>query len=332
MTAGRGLTVGTDNISYFNIFSWRQLYDSQYCPMEFGYCSLNRVLADHGFSFQIIFVIESIVLYMAIFIFTKTMIKESMWSLLPLLFFTLQPFFNALNTSRQYFALGFALIAFVLAYKKKYIFSIICFIVAFSIHYAVAAVLLLAVLVPMLRSSWSSTVILGAYLVSFFVRIIGPEKVMGIFTHLISKYSHYASGNQFDAMGSFQYILFTILIPNIIFVFCLLFDYFVNNRTRNSLLSDKDISIFHSREILLGGSLAYVCLLNAFVGSMSLARFADFFIIFLISYFLYVLSSMDDKRLVMFVVLVIIVTSFISCYYFIGIRGYQSVVPYILME
>ena len=300
--------------------------------MEFGYCSLNRVLADHGFNFQAIFVIESIVLYIGIFTFTKTVIKESMWSLLPLLFFTLQPFFNALNTSRQYFALGFALIAFTFAYKKKYVFSVICLIVAFSMHYAVAAIFLLAILVPMLRSSWSSTVILVVYLVSFLIRVTGPEKLMSIFIRLIPKYSYYASGNQFDATGSFQYIFFTILTPNIIFIFCLFFDYFANSRTKNSLLSDADVSMFHSREVLLGGALAYVCLLNAFVGSMSLARFADFFILFLISYFLYVLAEMDDKRLAMFVTLIIVVISFISCYYFIGIRGYQSVIPYVFSK
>lgn len=328
MTAFRGISVGTDNVLYSNIYSWIQQYNSKYCPMEFGYCSLNRALVDFGFNFQMIFIVESIVLYTAIFFFTKTVINESVWSLVPLLFFTLQPFFNAMNTSRQYFAIGFMLIAVTFAYKEKYILGTICFFIAFSIHYAVAPVLLLVILIPLLRSSWSSVVILGAYMLSFLIRIIGPEKLMVVFTRLISKYSHYSSGNQFDATGSFQYILFTILIPNLIFVFCILFDFF-GSKDNKVVNLDKEVSVFHSRELLLGGSLMYVCFLNAFVGSMSLSRFADFFIVFLIDYFLHVLIDIEDKRFALIIVLLIIIISFVSCYYFIGIRGYQAVVPYV---
>lgn len=331
LTAFRGLSVGTDNQLYSDYFTWRQQEGSTYCPVEFGYCALNRILADNGFSFQTMFIIESVVLYFGLFAFVTTFLDDQLWNNVPLLFFALQPFFNALNISRQYFALGIAMLALACFYKRFYIASIALCIAAVSVHYTVVSLLLLAVLLPLLHSSKSKWVIVISYVCSMAIRIIGPEKIMAIFIQLIPKYSNYATGTQFDASGSIQYILFTVFIPNIIFITALLLE---QSSVTNSRPSQQSMPYLASNKnslllLMKAGALAYVVMLNAFVGSMSLSRFADFFVVFLISYFLMTLHDVEDARVGLVVLLVTCTLALISCYYFIVVKGYQSVIPYV---
>lgn len=332
VSGARSFLVGTDSATYHDYYTW-MINGSKYCPMEVGYCSINRLSVHLGLPFQTIFVIESIALFCGILAFILTFIDNKVWLLVPLIFFVSQAFFNSLNTSRQYFALGFVLLALVLYQKNKKILSLCLFLLAISIHYAAVIFIALPIIYKAMRTRSSELLVFVLYIFSLVLRFVGPDKVLLFVINLVPKYSHYLGSSQFAVTDSLQYVLFMVALPNILFIVCLLssgFKSLANNNLAIGLRGNTKVNI-DSKVLALSGSVLYLFFLNTFTGSMALSRFSDFFIFFFIQLLVQtvVYVRRRNKSAASLIVLGICILYCILCYYFIGIRGYQQVVPYI---
>lgn len=322
MTGFRALSVGTDTVMYYNIYSWMRLYNSKYCPMETGYCELNKQMASVGVDYPVLLAVEGLILYSGLFVFVWQLVDQSLWVSVPLLFYVSQSFFNSLNISRQYFAMGFVLLAATLFYKKKRVFGLFFLFIGLSIHYSSFIIVLVYILMKVIKKKAFSSAAVLLYILSIGIRMIGPDKMFQTVISIVPKYNHYIGSTEFATLGSFQFVFFTILIPNCLFIMCYLINYFNKELSLVGSLFDYKYSLF------LSGGLLYLCFMNAFTGSQALARFADIFVAFYIAYICSTLAKIKDKRVLILVWIIIVLVMTISCYYFIGIRGYQAVIPY----
>ena len=320
LSAFRSDNVGTDTFRYEQYFHWMKT-GNYYCPMEFGYCSLTNSIAQTNFSFQIILIIEALVLYLFFYFFVKEFVGYEYWPFSVLLFYICPSFFVSMNTSRQHFALGFILFAFPLWKKRKYIPSLFFFTIAFCIHYA-AIICLIFIIFPKKMKRNTYLIYIGVYLLSICIRFLGADKLLTFLLNIIPKYSHYIGSNQFLVSDSLMHILPQILIPNILFVIINIFNC---KRYDFKGLCNEGVS-----SQLAWCSLLYICLLNMFSGSMALSRFSDYFIIPFICFLLCFLkdfSSLNKIESFSLMILIIVAYTFLMCVY-IFILGNNEVVPY----
>lgn len=319
----RASSVGTDSAMYETIFTHLQS-GWRYCPVEIGYCQLNRLLASHSFNFQTVFIIESIVLYSALAYFIVQIINQKDWQFVVLLFYVMQCFFIAMNISRQYFAISFCLIAYVLFLNKRYASSFVFVIVAYLIHRTSVCVLLIPIIYRLIKIKGYKTLILIGYLGSLVIRIIGPSALFAPFLSIIPKYRVYLYSAAFTQATSLSYSIITLAIPNSLFLYFLY-----------TIFTSKNFSstLFASREnvIALSCSVAYILSLNAFSGVMALARFADYFLFGFIA-FICIMTRNLDKKSGFFLRALIICGYGLMCIYFVFIVGYHEVIPYRIAE
>lgn len=322
LSAFRSYNVGTDTSRYAQYFQWMKA-GSYYCPMEFGYCSLTNYIAHTSLTFQVVLIIEAVILYSSLYFFVKEFVKYEYWSLSVLLFYIFQSFFVSMNTSRQYFALGFVLFAILLWRRCKFFPAFVVFLVAVSIHYA-AIICLIFVFFEKKKNKYTNIIFLGAYLLSICVRFLGVDKLLTFFLNLIPKYSHYIGSNQFLVSDSLISILPQILIPNILFISIILYS---NKEKVHDDLSDKNAC---DEGVLSWCALSYVCLLNMFAGSMALSRFSDYFVIPFICFLLSFLNNYFSKKkfeaFSLLIILILVYTLLMWIYIFI--LGNNEVVPY----
>lgn len=319
----RASSVGTDSAMYETIFTHLQS-GWRYCPVEIGYCQLNRLLASHGFSFQTIFIIESIVLYSALAYFIVQTVNQRDWQFVVLLFYVMQCFFIAMNISRQYFAISFCLIAYVLFLNKKYASSFVFIIISYFIHQTSVCVLLIPICYHLMKTKRYKMLILIGYLASLIIRIIGPSALFAPFLSIIPKYRVYLYSAAFTQATSLSYSIITLAIPNSLFLY-FLYILFTNKNFRSILFASRyNLTAFSC-------SVAYILSLNAFSGVMALARFSDYFLFGFIAFICIMTRNLDRKSA--FLLRTLIICGYgVMCLYFVFIVGYHEVIPYRIAE
>jgi hypothetical protein len=325
LTSGlRSPEVGTDSLMYQTIYD--HLADGwQYCPVEKGYCAINRFFVGFGLPFQIVFLVESIVIYTAIGIFCYFIISRKDWMFICLLVYVTQIFFAAMNVSRQYFAIAFCLIAYV-CYIKKHAAFAFCFVaLAFSMHMTAVIVLLLPVIVFLSKSRYFVLLTIIGYVLSLLVRVVGPSSFFGIFLSLIPKYAHYAYDSTFQQTATPIYTILSTVVPNVLFViiFSILAKRLNRAQVEDDFLYEQELKL----RLAISGSVLYIILLNAFSGVMALVRFADYFIFFMFLGLSLSLQKQDKK--ISFATQYFVVLAYgIICLYLVFVKGNYEVIPY----
>lgn len=365
----RATSVGTDGGMYFDIFQTYNKDPGAWCNVERGYCAFNKALISLGFTFPWVFFFESCFLYFCIGYFIYNIIDSEFWCFAVLLVYVTQSFFTALNLSRQYIAISFALLAFTFLTKRLYILSILFLLAGTTIHKSIWVIVLLPVIYYLTK--FKTPFAIGAaiaYILSFLIRIIGVRPLFIPLISSIPKYSHYLNSSaDFGGNASLLYSLVVNLIPNALLLFSLLVLFWSEgkqltrskweNRLAMHVAKERPdtyapISKFSSVRILhgisgenpskrsqlqgldltryaLAGAFIYVLLLNSMSEVRILIRLADYFIFFLIALSACAFSRINGPTRTILQVLLLAGYS-ILCFYLIFVRGHNEVTPYLV--
>ena len=211
----RGLSVGSDTRNYYNFYtmasstSFGDLFVSSYVNtrMEAGYLLLEKLFSTLSIPFNVFILFCSIIALLPLMILFY---KKSNNPILVILLFTgISPFTLYFSGIRQVMAMGFGVIAFYLAQKRKLFPFLITVIIAFFFHEAALVLLVLYPLYKLRISSKWLSLIFGAALLIF---IFGGQ-LLSFFSNLLGKYGRY----EIASTGAYRMIL--LLLIFVIFCF-----------------------------------------------------------------------------------------------------------------
>lgn len=226
----RGINVGSDTITYYNIFNWSRninLFEAKQSNIELGYLLLNRVIHNVNGNFTLLLFIIALLTILGIFQFIENFSSNILMSMLIFVGFTY--YFMTFNITRQFLAISFDLIASTYLIKGKKWTSLLFIFIAGSIHNAGYLYLVLWILVNI---KFSKRIFFAS------LSVIG---IMSIpFTHFIESYMN--NDERYNAIvnasntgkGIFG-IVFAILL------LVLLFALIINFNFKDSNLFDRYI-------------------------------------------------------------------------------------------
>lgn len=209
----RGLTVGTDTISYMaeyqqvNMLPWKM--SDLFSTREPLFHLLYKLLGDLGLSYRWAMFVQTIVFLCPIMIVVaKT--KEN--AMMILLFMVLLGFyFFSFNGVRQGIAISFCFLAYDKMEKKEYLISLMLILIAFGFHQTSLIVLIVFGLAFLnLDNIWLTVLIIVAYIFPWFVDI--NPYIMLLFesesVDMFQRYAIYATGDysMMDRLPVFQTI------------------------------------------------------------------------------------------------------------------------------
>lgn len=204
--------------------SWKQIFSLE---KEVGFAVLLKLCSYVTKDPQIMFFACSILTVAPFAWFINKYSKDPFLSLLIFVSFTY--FFTANNATRQYVAIGISLIALHYAIKRKFIPFVLFVLLASTIHTSALFVLILYVLCGVKYNKVSSLV----YVVITPIIIFLVPVLMRFIQQFV--YSHYVEGNygveSSDKLG--------LVLPVILFVFVVLFEFFNDDKVVNKEFEKK---------------------------------------------------------------------------------------------
>lgn len=148
LLAFRGINVGSDTITYYNIFNWTSsinFFDTNQSTIEVGYLLLNKIVYAINGNFTLLLFIIALLTILGVFQFIENFSSNVLMSVLIFTGFTY--YFMAFNITRQFLAIGLDLIASTYLIKGKKWISLLFIFFAGSIHNAGFLYLILWILV-----------------------------------------------------------------------------------------------------------------------------------------------------------------------------------------
>ena len=144
LLALRDITVGKDLKEYKNIFEMCQnqsFRDLHRLDWELGYTSFNKLIGFISQEYRIFLVITALITLIPIY---KLYVQEEKYSfLLIVLFINMPCFLMMFSGLRQTMAISIGIVAYVLLTQKKYIFSVLCVVLAAYFHISAFVLLLI---------------------------------------------------------------------------------------------------------------------------------------------------------------------------------------------
>lgn len=193
VSALRNISVGTDTITYYNIFNWVNGFSgsikeaANQSNIEYGYLYLNRLIYHLNGNFKCLLVLVSIITVVSIIIFISLYSLDFLMSII--IFLGLTYYFIGFNISRQFLAISLCLLAACFTkFNKKYI-SLIMIAIACSIHTSAIAFLLLWILTKLKVSKKQFFIVLGCGIVFALPSVRILSRIM----ENSERYSHFLS-------------------------------------------------------------------------------------------------------------------------------------------
>lgn len=131
----RGINVGSDTITYYNIFNWSSnadLTDISQSSVEIGYIFLNKFIYTIGGNFTLLLFVVATITISGILYFIYSVSFNAITSVIVFVGFTY--YFMSFNISRQFLAIGIDLVASAFLIKGKRWESLLLIIVAGLMH------------------------------------------------------------------------------------------------------------------------------------------------------------------------------------------------------
>lgn len=164
ISAARNIFVGTDTLTYYNIFNWISGYTgstrmaSKQSSVEQGYLFLNRLIFQLHGSFKCLIVIISLITVLSFIWFIKKYSLDYLMSVIIFLGFTY--YFMSFNISRQFLAVSIGLLAFCFEILGRKYISLVFVLLACTIHTAAIGILILWVMTKIRTSRKEYLVVL----------------------------------------------------------------------------------------------------------------------------------------------------------------------------
>ncbi|MDM8260097.1 EpsG family protein [Limosilactobacillus vaginalis] len=137
-SAFRALSVGTDTITYFNIFEWMNGLEMPVSEMakeahiEYGYIFINKVISSFGGNFRVVMILVSFITLLGIGRYILYFSSNYLTSLIIFIGFTY--YFLSFNISRQFLAISIDLFSLSFLLKKEKWKSLTFILIAGLIH------------------------------------------------------------------------------------------------------------------------------------------------------------------------------------------------------
>lgn len=224
----RGITVGSDTITYYNIFNWTSsinLFEAQQSNIEYGYLLLNRFIHFVNGNFTLLLFVISLITIFGILQFIYNFSDNIFMSIIVFVGFTY--YFMAFNISRQFLAIGIDLIASTYLIRGKKWKSLLLIIIAGLMHNAGYLYLILWILIDIKVTKKVFTIFLA------FITAISLPATKFIGQYMINNQRYNAIVNSSNAGKGMFGILFSLsLLMLLIFMI-------INFNFNNSNLLDR---------------------------------------------------------------------------------------------
>lgn len=190
--AFRGLVVGTDTVSYQDIFHNRfnEGFIIDFKSPEFLFSALYRLLNRIGASYRIVMIIQSL-LFMGPIAWVMLKMKERPIEML-LMLFLLGFYFGSFNISRQSIAISFAFFGYYYYEREKYI--LFAAAIFFAIGFHLSAFLLLPVFLFRFvdfQNKWTIFLILLTYFLPLVIDLSSLSQLLIFNISELDAYSRY---------------------------------------------------------------------------------------------------------------------------------------------
>lgn len=312
VSASRNVFIGTDTITYYNIFNWISGFNgsikiaANQSNIEYGYLYLNRLVYYLNGSFKCLLIIVSVVTIISIMIFISLYSLNFLMSIIIFLGFTY--YFMSFNISRQFLAVSLGLLAACfIKFNRKYI-SLALIIFASTIHTSAIAFIFLWILTKVKISKKKFLLMLGGGIVLAFPSV----RILSYIMQSSERYSHFLS----DTTNA-KSITGILLVLGLIGVFVLLVSNFDFNHS-------KEFDLF----MLYGMALIVIVdVLNIFFPFMGRIKYVFEPIIMVI--LPYTLIKAGVRRymfvfnIILFILGIIMITKLIPNNIFYGITPYS---------
>ena len=316
--AFRDVTVGTDTVSYVNIFetisqlSWHELPSSiflQSCPTYSYYCKFISMFSKSGMCL----IMCNFMIFLAgvaYFIYIESKNVFMSW----VYFIVFHYYYFAMNAARQSLAMMLCLYVFYFYKNKKYYLSLFFFILAITTHVTAAIIIpfIFCLNINMRRRSSLAAVVICCVL--FYVL----SSHLAIVSLLLPHYSGYVTssgGIHYDSVESGQRLFFAVFLL-VLFVFIYIIKlqskYPLNKMAFNNLTCFYFIVLF----FMFAGE-----------GNVLFARLQTYYLYFLIIYIPYFCENYLNKTDRIFIYFSTTVVMLFPWY--IKLQGY---LPYLLFK
>lgn len=224
------VNVGTDFLSYKIMFSYITKNSKD---VELGYRYLNVIAKFITDDFQLLIIIESIIIVTFIYLGIKKYMnkEETLWGIL--LFVLTNHYFQSFNAIRQYIAISICFCFIINFIYKKDLFKF-CLTVMFSTLFHKSAILMLPFF-WILNNKYDKRLLLFFQLISFCFILIDIKNILFIFDFLIpDKYLVYLNSAFFQDKSNLA--KFKLIIPNILLIISILNSKFLYRQNKYNII------------------------------------------------------------------------------------------------
>lgn len=221
----RGINVGSDTITYYNIFNWSgnaNLTDLTQSSVEICYLFLNKFVHLIGGNFTLLLFVIAVITIFGILYFIYTVSSNVVMSIIVFIGFTY--YFMSFNISRQFLAIGIDLAASAFLIKGKRWQSLILIIIAGLMHNSGYLYLILWLLINSAKITKKKFVLFTGITAVLSIPI---SKLIGNYMANNERYGIYTN-NTVENKGLFG-ILFAIVLLLLLIMMVVNFD-FENNK------------------------------------------------------------------------------------------------------
>ena len=258
--------IGNDTLNYVNNFiAVISSLDLTYSHMEKGYLLFNKILSLFTNDAQAILIVTSFFIISTIFYFIY---KQSKFIFLSVLLFVIFQFSVTMCLVRQYMALSIVLLGFSFVIKRQFIKFLLCCLLAMTFHTSAVSAIVLYFIYPLnIKIKNIITILVVTSLIFLF---IGPF-LNNVF-QVLGRYQGYIGSRLMGEEIKTASIVKT-LMEFVVFIFCFISYFFVNNKEHNSKF------IIRPQFFLLSSLLA-LCIQFISIRGTVLERIAFYFSFF----------------------------------------------------
>lgn len=314
IAALRAEVVGNDTIVYLRLFESIS-YSSDisiFSPrFELGYIYLNKLLSLISHNSQIILVVTSCFIMYGFMRFIKKYSKIPWLSVY--LFFTIGYFSMTMNTIRLNIAIVLILLAYDFLKQKRLIRFLILVFFAFLFH-RTAIVFLIAW--PMRKLQVTYKLVLTFMIGSISLYVSFPT-ILNILMNIFPTYQYYRGSAYLNGEVRLASIMNMLVGLSIIMLGAFTRYYKLNDKSQDGVLLSEFSSQVRKEEDANDGQLMFLFLIiSVSITFLSfrfnlLDRVSDFFLVFSIVYLPNAIKNIKDKKLMLFIVFIIIIMFFI---------------------
>lgn len=283
-TSLRNVNVGNDTYNYyfaFNFLSNQALFEDSISRFEPGYVLLNKLVASLGLEYFELQIFIAVLFYISLIRFLYKYSPSIPVSVLT--FISLHFFFQTMNVSRQFIAVGVLFFAFDYLIKKKLIGFIFTVFLASLFHSSAWFFLLTYPFMKIKITKNNFVFFITALLLMSFM--FNP--ILNIFFKYFDKYNHYIGSIYFNNEGNIAVYL-NLLIYLSVFILIK----YVGSQLHN--LSESEIKIWRINESI---SLLAVILGVLALNAPLINRVAMYFTIYYILIIPYTIIQIKNNKL-----------------------------------